>query len=596
MKIYIKNNDKILKSGKNENLLEVLRKNKIEINNNCGAKEKCGKCKVKILSKNHHIITDSDKKYLSKEEIAHGIRLSCMINLRDDIEIELINNNDDIHILEDSECGNFILNSRIKKKYIEMNKPSLIDQRDDFKRLKDTLNMQDLQIDMKNLQRLTNILEENNYKITVTTYQNKIIHIQGKDRTKYNYGIALNLGSTTIVMYLMDLNNGKIISLLSKVNNQRVYGSDVISRVNYTMENKDGLDKLNNTIINQINEMIDTLATTNNINKDEIYNLVVVGNTVMIHLFMKIPCKNITLSPFIPTFTEKMVIKATDLKININGIISLPECTSAYMGNDISAGILSSKLYFNEKYSLLLSMGTDGEILLGNKDKIFTCSTAAGPVFEGANIKYGIGGVSGAISKVDLSKDNIFETINDKLPCGICGSGVLDITSELLKHEIIDETGRINNKEEIENKFLRDKINEENNVREFVLYKDENKKISFTQRDLHEVQLAKAAICAGIKVLLKEGNISYEQIENVYISGSFGNYMDINSTVNIGMIPLELKDKVKYIGNCAGKGAINYLVNQDSEEYITNFINRCEYIELSKSKDFQALYMDSICF
>lgn len=599
MKINIKNKEvrKVIYGKKSNNLLSILRENKIEVNNNCGAKGKCGKCKVKILKYNSLKITKSDEKYLSKEELEQNIRLACMIYLQEDeyIEIELINNNDDIHTLTDIHNNNINLDTNIKKYYIELEKPTLIDQMDYVKKISNHLNI-DLEINIKDLQNLSEVIEENDYKVTLTTYNNQLIHIQGGDRSKYKYGIAIDLGTTTVALYLVDLNNGNIISITSQANKQRAYGGDVISRINYTMENKDGIDELNKCVISQINEMIDKISKENNIDKKEIYNLVLVGNTTMIHLFMKLNCKNIAIAPFIPIITETYKCPSSDLGININGIISFPPSISAYVGSDISAGILASKLYEHEKFSLLLDIGTNGEMALGNKDVIFTCSTAAGPAFEGANIKYGVGGIDGAISSIDLSKSKIYETINNERPCGICGSGVLDISSQLLKYEIIDENGRMYDLDEIKDDNLRKRLKIENNMKEFVIFEDEDKKISFTQKDIREVQLAKAAICAGIKVLLKESNLNYENIEYVYIGGGFGNFMDVDSAINIGMIPKELKDKIKSIGNCAGKGALDYLINCDKQKDIINITNKCKYVELSQNKFFQEFYIDSITF
>ena len=598
MKISLKNgkDERIIYANKNDNLLKILRENNVEVNNNCGAKGKCGKCKVKILNEEYLKFTKSDEVHLSKDELDKGIRLSCMINIEDDIEIELINSKDDIQVLTDLYDNNTSLDIDIKKIYLELETPSLMDQRDDVKRVKDSLNMKDLYIDKKTLGSISNILEKNNYKVTVTTYNNKLLHIQGNNREKYKYGIALDLGTTTLALYLLDLNEGRIISVLSKVNAQRSYGSDVISRINYTMENKNGLEELNKCVINQINEMIDEISKINNINKDEIYNIVVVGNTTMIHMLMKVPCKNIALAPFIPSFTEKYECGALDIGINVNGIISLPPSISAYVGSDISAGILSSNMSKNDKYSLLLDIGTNGEIALGNKDRILTCATAAGPAFEGANIKYGVGGIKGAISSIDLSKDKIYETINDETPCGICGSAVLDITSELLKYEIIDETGRMIDYDEVENEYLRKRLNKDKSIKEFIIFQDDDKKISFTQKDIREVQLAKASIYAGIEVLLNESNLTYDDIENVYIGGGFGNFMNVESAVNIGMIPESFKNKIKSIGNCAGKGAIDFLISEENKKEIVKIVDKCEYIELSKSKSFQEFYIDSISF
>ena len=600
MKISIKNGKKynVIYANRGDNLLKVLREYNMKVNNNCGAKGKCGKCKVRILNDKYFKITKSDEKHLTKRELDEGMRLSCMITLEKDIDIELINYKDDIHVLTEVCDNTTTLYSNIKKTFIQLEKPSLMDQRDDLKRIREELNIKNLEISIKDLRDISKILRENEYKVTITTYYNKIIHIQGKDRSNYKYGIALDLGTTTIALYLIDLNYGKVISVLSKVNNQRAYGSDVISRINYTMENQNGIEELSKCVTDQINQMIDEISNNNNIDKREIYNLVVVGNTTMIHLLMKVECKDLALSPFIPVFTEKYECKASDIGIDINGIVSLPPGISAYVGSDITSGILSSNMSKNERYSLLLDIGTNGEIALGNKYNIFTCSTAAGPAFEGANIKYGLGGIQGAISSIDFSKDKIYKTIGDMTPCGICGSGVLDMVSELLKYKVIDETGRICDCDEIKDENLKNRLKVDKNTKEFIVFEDKynNKKISFTQKDIREVQLAKASICAGIKVLLKKSNLTYDDIDHVYIGGGFGNFMSVDNAVNIGMIPIQLKEKIKSIGNCAGKGAIDFLINEEKRKDVVQIVNNCEYIELSKSKDFQEYYIDSITF
>ena len=296
--------------------------------------------------------------------------------------------------------------------------------------------------------------------------------------------------------------------------------------------------------------MIGILCSNNNISSNNIYNAVIAGNTTMIHLLLKLPCKSISLAPFIPISTKELEYEGKDLGIDINGVISIMPGIASYVGSDITAGIISSNLTKNEKYSLLLDLGTNGEMALGNKDEVITCSTAAGPAFEGANIKYGIGGVKGAICKVDLSKDKVYETIENINPIGICGSGVLDGVGQLLKYNIIDETGRIYDIDELDENISNDRIVEIDNMKQFIL-ENNNNIISITQKDIREVQLAKAAICAGIQILLKERNLNVNDIENVYIGGGFGNFMNVDSCIEIGMIPKELKDKITSIGNCA---------------------------------------------
>jgi len=246
----------------------------------------------------------------------------------------------------------------------------------------------------------------------------------------------------------------------------------------------------------------------------------------------------------------------------------------------------------------LIDLGTNGEIALGSSQGVTSCAVAAGPAFEGGNIKCGVGGVKGAIYSVDLDKPDICKTIGDEQACGICGSGVIDAVSELLKHDIIDYTGRFADKEAISNVDLRDRLIEDNDGRQFILAEksQQGHPIVITQKDIREVQLAKAAVAAGIQVLLKESDVSCEDIEKVYVAGGFGSYMNIESALNIGLIPSELKDKISFVGNTAGMGAVLYLLSKRYREKAETITRRAAYIELSNKPEFQNFYIENMTF
>lgn len=556
---------KEIMANKNENLLDVLKTNDIIIENSCNGKGKCGKCKVKIISKNIPC-SSQDTKHISKEKLDEGYRLSCTLKINNDLEIIIPSSKDDMKVLIDGIEEKLEVDPIIKKENLTIGKPSLDNQRSNHKRLMDSLNINNLEVDIKFLAKVEEILKNENNKVTATIYDNKLLDLQGQDKCKDSFGLAIDIGTTTIAMYMINLITGEDVGVISQVNKQRNYGADVISRINFTMEKDDGLDCLQKSIITQLNNMIDILCKNNNIKHEHIYNGVIVGNTTMIHLLLGLPCKSIALAPYIPVTTEELNIESTKLGIKINGIISIVPGIASYVGSDITAGILSSNLLNNDKYSLLLDLGTNGEMAIGNKEKIITCSTAAGPAFEGTNIKYGIGGVRGAICKVDLDKDRIYETIGDANPIGICGSGVLDIVAQVLKYNIMDETGRLLDKEEIDDEKFKLRF-VDNNMKEFILAQNEDKDlISITQKDIREVQLAKAAISAGINILLKEANLTFDDIEHVYIGGGFGNFMNVQSCLEIGMIPKELKGKIISIGNCAGFGAKKFYYQKDKEK------------------------------
>lgn len=585
----------IIEVERGGNLFNALMDNKIFIDSPCSGKGTCGKCKVKIV-KGLKGVTPLDTKHLTKEELESGFRLSCNFNINEDIEIVLSEKSKDMEVLITGVEQQYNLDTVVKKKYLVIEKPSINDQRDDYRRLSDACENNDLLIDLQCLPQISDLLREADFNVTAALYKNRLLHLENGNCLQQNYGLAVDIGTTTIVIYLLNLNDGKVMDVDSRVNNQRSYGVDVISRINFTVENPKGLGILKDNIISQLNDMIEFLCKKNNISEDNIYDIVIVGNTIMTHLLLGLTCKNITISPYIPVATKAFEIKAKELGIKTKGMVSLVPGISAFVGSDITAGILSCGMLNSEKYSLLLDLGTNGEIALGNNNEVVTCSTAAGPAFEGANIKYGIGGVKGAISKIDLSRNKIYETIRNEKPCGICGSGVLDAVAQFVKFGILDETGRMIGKDKVKNKDYQNRIIEIDNMRQFIVVQSsvDEEIITFTQKDVREVQLAKAAVCAGIKILLKEKNINFNEIEKVYIGGGFGNYMDIESCVDIGMIPKELKGKIKSVGNCAGGGAKMYLLSKRIRENAVDIINKTTYIELSKRKDFQEYFIDSM--
>ncbi|MBZ9685952.1 ASKHA domain-containing protein [Clostridium estertheticum] len=604
------NKQYIIKAFKGQNLLKALVENNIFIQNPCDGKGTCGKCKVLItkgiekscVSDDAHInITE----HLNQLDLESGLRLACKFKIVKDIELSILSTDDSIDVLTKVQEIRININPYFQKNFINLAAPNINDQRDDLSRLKDGLNeiaggsqFNDMRMEYKILSNLSQIIRKEGFGVTACTYENTLVSLESGDTSKNFYGIAMDIGTTTIATYLINMVNGETVDIISEVNNQRKYGADVISRINYTIENKEGTQVLKNSIINQINEMLEVICFKNSISPKFIYNMTIAGNTIMLQMLLGISCVNISMAPYISVFTDDMDFKGGDLHINIGGVVSLLPGISSYVGSDIIAGILASGMIESDKYSILLDLGTNGEIAFGNRQGIVACSTAAGPAFEGANIKYGIGGVKGAVSKIDFSKEKIYKTIGDELPIGICGSGVLDVVSELLKYEIIDETGRMVDAEEITDTKLRKRLVTIEGMKQFLIEEKgkNNFPIYFTQKDVREVQLAKAAISAGIKILISEKGINFSQIEKIYVAGGFGNFMNIDSTINIGMIPRELEGKVCSIGNGAGSGAKMYLLSKEQRENTVQIKKVTKYIELSNRPDFQEHFMDSIMF
>jgi uncharacterized 2Fe-2S/4Fe-4S cluster protein (DUF4445 family) len=375
-------------------------------------------------------------------------------------------------------------------------------------------------------------------------------------------GVAIDIGTTTVVLYFLNLLSGQIEKISSFLNPQKLYGADVISRINYCQEHEDGLSELQRAIIDSINKVLGIYIAERELDSSIFEKIIIVGNTTMLHLLLGVDPISIALAPFKPKFIDKQINKgySTGLKINDNAdVITLP-CISAYVGADILAGLAALKV--PQKNYLFLDIGTNGEIALIMDNRIFTCATAAGPAFEGANISCGMGAINGAIS--GFSDPKRYQVIGNTKPLGICGSGIVDIVAYLLQNDLIDETGLLKET--------------------FII--DPEKNIQIVQDDIREIQLAKSAIYSGVKILMDVGGLTFRNIDALYLAGGFGNYINIKSAIKIGLLPYEMNGKILPVGNSAGIGALQYLKSSDFEEKANQILKTVRYIELSNIDEF----------
>lgn len=605
MKVGVqKGRDEIFIDARNgDNLLHVLKSAKIDIPSACNGKGFCGKCKVRLLKGKENIndITLTEIDHLSTIERVSGYRLACCVTVKGDIKIEIPNTNEkDAEILISGADTAGILNPIVKKTYVELPKPTVSDQRSDMTRVRESINSNSL-VSRDILQYLPKILRDNDFNVTITSIEDDIVSVEAGDTSKSMYGVAVDIGTTTVVGYLMDLVTGAQMDVYSALNAQRLHGSDVISRTDFTIESSDGLSIMKDLIVSQINDMMDYFSRNNNIDKERIYQMVVVGNTIMVHLFLGLPVEHIAVSPFIPVISQRYKLKAKDLNIKINneGYIYLLPCVAGYVGADTIGAILASGMAEAEEISLLIDIGTNGEIALGNKEGILACSTAAGPAFEGAHIRNGLGGVRGAINKIVIDGDVKYTTIGGATPKGICGSGIVDGISQMLQSKVLEPYGRIRDKDELkeENPKLAKRVIDIDGKAAFKLAEDEEgKDIVICQRDIREVQLAKGAISAGIQILLKEKGIDHDSVGKVYLAGGFGNYIDYRNGCNIGLIPKQFMGKILPIGNGAGAGAKMALLSEEYMDKATRINDMMKYIELSTRPDFQEIFVDCLIF
>ncbi len=527
-----------------------------------------------------------------------------MLSIESDVDVYLDAGVTQWRIVTAGKQKNMKLSPDISKKHIMLSKPSLNDQRSDTKRLEDELSASLKTLPLSVLRQLPNILRSNEFSVTVITNAATLVGVESGDTTKRLFGIAADIGTTTIASYLLDLSTGKRIATCSFLNPQKKFGADVISRIKHTMDESSGLNELQSLIVSAINEGITILIDAAGIDRNDIYKIVFTGNTAMMHFLLAICSKNLALAPFIPATDDKIEISAKDIGIDINknGVALILPSVSAYVGADTLCAVLASGMDELKSISLLIDFGTNGEIVLGNNDWLLACSTAAGPAFEAANIRCGIGGVSGAIDRYLINETINYSTINDQKAIGICGTGLVDIVSKLYRIGIIDETGRFCDKNNLGklNESISERLTTIDGQPAFVVVKafetKYNENIVITQKDVRELQNAKAAIAAGIQVLIARAGINIYDVSKVYLAGGFGTLINPQSAVNIGLLPSELKDKIESIGNAAGSGAQMSLLSRQALSQIEKIKKKMKYVELSSDKSFSDFYVDYMIF
>lgn len=392
---------------------------------------------------------------------------------------------------------------------------------------------------------------------------------------RLGYGVAVDLGTTTVAITLYNLSNGCCIGTESKWNTQKNYGADVISRISYCIDNTDGLSVLSTLIRNQIISSIESICGQHRILLEEIQEVSLAGNTVMQHIFAKYSPKSIAAAPFIP---ETLFRDKSPIMIDTIPFYLFP-CVAGYVGGDIIAGLFSTGIYNAPGKSLFIDIGTNGEMALGDINGFVSCAVASGPAFEGAGISCGMNATIGAINKVELTPDGLcYSVIGDVEPTGICGSGVLDLIACLLDLGYIDESGCL----------------EENDDNDDIFYLTES--VYLNQKDIRQVQLAKAAIASGIRLLLCEEGLNYEDIDSIYLAGGFGNKLRPESAVRIGMLPKQILQRINTCGNSSLAGAEKALLCPSLRNVIYNIAEKCSYIELSSNPDFNTYFIEEMDF
>ncbi len=607
-----------------ENLLDVARKSGIVIDAPCNGNLSCGKCKVKIIGGKVDI---KRGRHLTDEEWNEGYVLACNSKIIEDIVVEVPHEAssfmygmkiDSFSTERDKEIfhrarkqvidNGMEFGSYVRKDYIEIDLPTIDDNISDWDRIKrhlrNNLGYSKVFCRLQMLRRIPQILRESDFKVTITHIprgngRTTIVNMEKEDTVARLFGVAIDIGTTSVSAFLVDLYKGELLAKVSSGNAQIKYGADVINRIIFSTKN-DGLMKLNHAIIHEtINPLLKEMYEIAKVDKDEVIAFVSAGNTTMSHLLLGVYPDYLRREPYIPTFLKAPFIKASELGIDVNPetFLYVVPSVSSYVGGDIASGVLSSGIWSSDENVLFIDLGTNGEIVFGNKDFLMTCACSAGPAFEGGEISCGMRATNGAVEKVKITKDTYEPQItiigNDK-PKGICGSGIIDLIYEMMILGIIDKKGRLN--KELNSPRVRV---DEYGMGEYVIaFKEDynlKKDIIINEADIDNFIRAKGAIYSGASVLLESLGMDFSVLDRIYIAGGIGSSLNIINAIMIGMLPDIDIDKFMYIGNSSLMGCYLTLMSEDGRRKLEEIANQMTYVELSVYPNYMDEFV-SACF
>jgi uncharacterized 2Fe-2S/4Fe-4S cluster protein (DUF4445 family) len=599
-----------------ETILQAASGAGVHIEAYCGSRKTCGKCKVRILSgafsdyamessmKNVSPVSASEERLLKKDELDHGFRLACTATIAGDVAVEIPKDGrtSEEVILETGKDKETECNPAVRNYYVELDKATLKDNVNDFTRLKEALACKYkeleaglLEIDYYALKKLSKVIRAGSWRVCATVLHNKkIIDVEQGISDKQIYGVAIDIGTTTIAAYLCSLEDGRTKQTVSMMNPQIRFGDDVLSRISYCADHENGVDQLQKLLMEGLNELIRQMAEQEGIHTDRIVEAVLVFNTVMEHIALGISPDHIGVAPFVSTVAEPVDIMARDLGLQIlpGGNVHCLPSEAGFVGADNVAVLISEEPYLQDKMKLIIDIGTNSELCLGNRDGIYTTSCATGPALEGAQIQCGMRACRGAIEKIAIDPVTLEPVLgiigsnSIKVPTGICGSGIIDAISQMASAGIIEPDGKFSKN------ITSDRVrNGQDGKKEYVLYfkkGEDERDIVVTQKDVRAVQLAKAALYAGAKALMNSCGI--EKPDEIILAGAFGSYIDKKNALALGLFPDCPLDSVKVVGNAAGLGAKLALVNIGKRKEAENIARQVKFIETAMNQDYQVMF------
>lgn len=605
--MQIKVNSESLVVAEGESLMATLLRYNQPVTNICNGRGSCGKCKVRIISGVPEP-TEQEYQKLSAGELATGIRLACLVQPQPGMTLVCeangkVERKEELLFIKQASseyCG-------LRQVQLELDRPTLDDERSDWNRLsaklQETCSFTDLKPGLSQLQTLAPLIRQENFVVSAILWDKQILAVLPGTGQVTAYGVAIDIGTTNIAVALYNLGTGAMVQLAAAENGQTRYGADVISRIEFANKGASNRTLLREAVTDTINGLLSKLCNDAKIASNQIYKAVVVGNTTMHHLFLGLDVSYLALSPFVAVCNADLEFSAAEVGLTLHPqakVILFPNI-GGFVGGDTLGAILGSEELLKKGRHLLIDIGTNCELYLQDGTKMWACSTAAGPAFEGAGITYGMRAQPGAIERVTIDEQGVvLSVIGGRAASGICGSGLIEAVQQMRRAGIINQSGSINdpNNPKVQAELapeLLNRIRAGQQNREFVLaYNPGGDDIVLTQRDISQLQLAKGAVCAGIQTLLDIAGLGMEDLDSVILAGTFATHLNLTSIVDIGLIPQLSLHKLKTAGNAAHAGAVKALLDQNAFIGLRQQAAKIQHVELGGSTTFNTHFMESM--
>jgi uncharacterized 2Fe-2S/4Fe-4S cluster protein (DUF4445 family) len=579
--------------------------NGIAIDSTCGGHGTCRKCRVRV-TEGEVPVSRLDPRAFDPDQLRAGWRLACMAPADNDVRVDVPPLVTRPKAATVGVGRQVILRPAVQKRYVELAEPTLADQRSDSQRLWDALDDLVLRSDLLVMRRLPKVLRAADFRITAVVVDDVLIDVEPGDTTGRRFGIAYDLGTTTVVATLLDLATGTPVAVGSMLNPQQPFGADVITRISTTMMDPDALDRLAALARQGLHQLAEEVCSDGGVELTEVYEIALAGNATMTHIVLGIDPEPLGVAPFVMTARIFEDIRASDIGVRVHpgARAYLFPSLGAYVGGDIMAGALASGMDRDKRTRLFIDVGTNCEIVLSHGDRLLATAAPAGPAFEGAAIRCGMRAAPGAIEGVKISDEDVsLQVIGDVEPVGLCGSGLVDAVAALVQAGLLDASGRLLDADTAATTRpgLAGRLAKVGEERVFVLHwatepGDMSGAIYLSQRDVRELQFAKAAIATGWRLLIEEVGLAASDIQQVLLAGSFGSYLAPASAVRIGLVPDIPTLRIVSAGNVAGEGAKMALLSVRERVAARALLEEVHYVELSDRPDFNDRFVDQLSF